>query len=149
MAKGTKLSEYEKSKITALKRVGKSQGEISEALGRSKSIFCNYMKIPNKYGTKKKKKKNDGQARKIVISIQKKNCSRSKKANFVNIEKIFKSLVDAPCNTRTIRRHLNYEKIKHKEKYLHPPHTHTLTQRKNVSNIQVKSGVKLAKLNTF
>ena len=28
--------------------------------------------------------------------------------------KISKSLVDTPCSTRTIRRHLNNEKIKHK-----------------------------------
>ena len=37
MAKGTKLSEFEKGKITALKRVGKSQREISEVLGCSKT----------------------------------------------------------------------------------------------------------------
>ena len=49
MAKGTKLSEFEKGEITALKIVGKSQREISKALGHSKSIICNYLKIPNKY----------------------------------------------------------------------------------------------------
>ena len=49
MAKGTKLPEFEK----ALKRVGKSQKEISKALGRSKTILCNYLKSPNKYGTRK------------------------------------------------------------------------------------------------
>ena len=32
MAKGTKLSEFEKGNITALKRVGKSQREILKAL---------------------------------------------------------------------------------------------------------------------
>ena len=31
MAKGIKLSEFEKGEITALKRVGKSQREISKA----------------------------------------------------------------------------------------------------------------------
>ena len=41
MAKGTKFSEFEKGEITALKRVGKSQSEISKALGRSKTFICN------------------------------------------------------------------------------------------------------------
>ena len=31
-----------------------------------------------------------------------------------------KSLVEAPCSTRTIRRHLNNEKIKHKKR-IHRP----------------------------
>ena len=53
MAKGTKLSEFEKGEITALKRVGKSQREILKALGRSKTVICNYLKSPNKYGTRK------------------------------------------------------------------------------------------------
>ena len=34
--------------------------------------------------------------------------------------KILKSLVDAPCSARTIRRHLNNEKIKHKKR-IHRP----------------------------
>ena len=32
----------------------------------------------------------------------------------MSTSKLFKSLVDAPCSTRTIRRHLINEKIKHK-----------------------------------
>ena len=52
MAKGTKLSEFEKGDIIALKRVGKSQREISKALGRSKTVFCNYLKSPNMNGTR-------------------------------------------------------------------------------------------------
>ena len=51
MAKGTKLSEFEKGIITAPKRVGKSQREILKALGRSKIVIWNYLKSPNKYGT--------------------------------------------------------------------------------------------------
>ena len=53
MAKGTKSSEFEKGEITILKRVRKSQGEILKVLGCSKTIICNYLKSPNKYGTKK------------------------------------------------------------------------------------------------
>ena len=53
MAKGTKLSEFEKGEITALKRVGKPQREISKALGCSKTVICNYLKSLNKYGTRK------------------------------------------------------------------------------------------------
>ena len=53
MAKGTELSEFEKSEITALKRFGKSQRDILKALGRSKTVICNYLKSPNNYGTRK------------------------------------------------------------------------------------------------
>ena len=53
MAKGSKLSEFEKGEITTLKRVGKSQREILKALGRSKTVICNYLKSLNKYGTRK------------------------------------------------------------------------------------------------
>ena len=53
MTKGTKLSEFEKGEITVLKRVGKSQKEISKALGRSKTLIFNYLKSPNKYRTRK------------------------------------------------------------------------------------------------
>ena len=51
MAKGTKLSEFEKGEITALKRVGKSQRGISKALGCSKTVICNDLKSSNQYGT--------------------------------------------------------------------------------------------------
>ena len=92
MAKGTKLSEFEKGKITALKRVGKSQREISKALGLSKTIICNYLKSPNKYATRKltgKPEKLSPQFnRRIVCKVRKKTLSTSK---------ILKSLVDAPC----------------------------------------------------
>ena len=53
MPKGTKLSEFEKGEITALKRVGKSKKKISKALGNRKIIICKYLKSPNKYGTRK------------------------------------------------------------------------------------------------
>ena len=53
MAKGTKLSEFEKDEIAALKRVGKSPREIPKALVRTKTVICNYLKSPNKYGTRK------------------------------------------------------------------------------------------------
>ena len=53
MAKRTKISEFEKGQITALKRVGKSQREISKALGCSEIVICNYLKSPSKYGTSK------------------------------------------------------------------------------------------------
>ena len=52
MAQRSKLSEFEKGKITALKRVRKYQSEISKALGCSKTVSCNYLKRPNKNGTK-------------------------------------------------------------------------------------------------
>ena len=53
MAEGIKLSKFEKGEITALKKVGKYQREISKALGRCKTVICNYLKSSNKYGTRK------------------------------------------------------------------------------------------------
>ena len=53
MAEGTKLFEFEKGEVTAPKRDGKFQREISKALGHSKTVICNYLKSPNKYGTRK------------------------------------------------------------------------------------------------
>ena len=84
MTRATKLSEFEKGDITALKRVRKSQREITNALEHSKTIICYYLKSPNKYGTRKL----TGRPKKIITTIQEKNCSRSKKENFVNIKNI-------------------------------------------------------------
>ena len=53
MAKENKLFEFEECEISALKRVRKSRREISKALGRNKTIICNYLKSLNKYGTRK------------------------------------------------------------------------------------------------
>ena len=78
MAKGTKLSEFEKGEISALKRVGISQR------GRNITVICNYLKSPNKFGTRKP----TGRPEKFITTIQEKNCSRSKKENFVNIKHI-------------------------------------------------------------
>ena len=106
MAKGTKLSEFEKGEITALKRLGKSLSEIFKALGCSKTVICNYLKSPNKYGTRKPtdrpEKLSPQSKRRIVCKVKKKTLSTSK---------ILKSLVDALCSTRTIRRHLNNKKL--------------------------------------
>ena len=51
MSKGTNSSKVEKGDIIAVKRVGKSPRGFSKALGRSKTVICNYLKCPNKYGT--------------------------------------------------------------------------------------------------
>ena len=100
MTKETKLTEFEKGECTALKRVGKSQREIFKASGHSKTVICNYLKSPNKYGTRKltdnPEKLSPVFKRRIVRKIKKKISSTSK---------ILKSLVDIPCSTRTIRRH--------------------------------------------
>ena len=82
MAKGTKLSEFEKGEITALKRVRKDQREILKATGHSKTVISNYLKSP--ISRDPPLKKTNWQAREIVTTTQKKNCSRSKKENFVN-----------------------------------------------------------------
>ena len=111
MGKGTKLSEFEKGEITALKK-SENLREISKALGHSKTVICNYLKSPNKYGTGKL----TGKPEKIITTIQEKNCSQSKKKKDSSTSKIWKSLVDALCSTRTIRRHSNNKKIKYKKR---------------------------------
>ena len=44
---------FEKGENTPLKRVGKSQREISDVSRRSKTVICDYLKSLNKYGTRK------------------------------------------------------------------------------------------------
>ena len=76
MPKGTKLSEFEKGEIRALKRVGNSQREISKALERSKTVMSNYLRSPNKYGTRKLTSKQETlspQSKKSIVREVKKN----------------------------------------------------------------------------
>ena len=115
MAKGTKLFEFEKGEITALEKFGKSQREILKALRRSKTVICNYLKSPNKYGTRKP----TGRPEKLLPQFKRRIVCKVKKKT-LSTSKILKSPVDTPCSTRKIRRHLNNEKIKHKKKILHP-----------------------------
>ena len=49
------------------------------------------------------------------LTIQEKNCSRRKKKT-LSTSKILKSLVDAPCRSRTTKRHLNDENIQYKKR---------------------------------
>ena len=105
MAKGTKLSEFEKGEITAIKRVGKSQREISKTLGRCKTVICNYLKSSNKYRTRKL----IGKPEKLSPQFKRRIVRKSKKENLVNIKNIEIS-IDASCSTRTIRKNLNNEK---------------------------------------
>ena len=44
MTKGTKISEFEKGEITALKRVGKSQRAISKAFRCNKTCYLQLLK---------------------------------------------------------------------------------------------------------
>ena len=65
------------------------------------------------------KQENQQTGQKIITTIHEKiACEVKKKAS--STSKILKSLVDAPCSTRTIKSHLNNEKIKHKER-IHRP----------------------------
>ena len=86
MAKGTKLSEFEKGEITALKRFGKSRREILKVLGRCKTVICNYLKSPNKYGTRKPtgrpEKLSPQFKRRIIHKVKKKTLSTSKLLKF-------------------------------------------------------------------
>ena len=105
MAKGTKLSEFENGEIIVLKRVGKSQREISKAFRRRKTVICNYLKNPNKYRRRKPtgwpEKLSPQFKRRIVCKVKKKTSSTSK---------LLKSLEDPLCSTRTNRSHLKQRK---------------------------------------
>ena len=46
--------------------------------------------------------------------------ANKKKKKTSSTSKILKTLVDAPCNTRKIRKYLNNEKFKHKKRIHHP-----------------------------
>ena len=81
------------------------------ALGCSKIVFCNYLKSPNKYGTRK----STCGPEKLSPQFKRKNVREVKIENF-NI-KILKSLVDASCSTRKFWRYLNNKKIKHKRNH--------------------------------
>ena len=68
-------TEFEKDEITALQRVGKSQREISKVLRCSKTVICNYLKIPNRYGTRKligRSEKLSPQLKRIVREVKEK-----------------------------------------------------------------------------
>ena len=94
--------------------------EILKASGRSKTVICNYLKSPNKYGSRKPTGRPEklSQLKRIVCEIKKKTLSTSK---------ILKSLT---CSTRTIGRHLNEEKIKHKR--IHRPRLTTKHKEKRL-----------------
>ena len=84
MAKGSKVSEFEKGEITALKSVRKSEREILKSLGRSNTIICNYLKSPNKYGTTKL----SGRPEKLSPQCNRRIVCKVKKENFINIKNI-------------------------------------------------------------
>ena len=128
MTKGTKLSKFEKGKNTVLKRVRKSQREISKALGSCQIVIC--LKSPNKYGTRKP----TGRSEKLSLQFKRRIVRKVKKKNS-SISKILISLVDAPCSTRTIRKYLNNEKIKHKKR-IHGPRL-TMKHEENDSNMLI------------
>ena len=81
MVKGTKLSEFEKGEVTALKRAGKSQREISKALGYSKTIICNE-KIKKGMEQDQKNYHHNSRDRWIVREVKRKLRQNQKYCNF-------------------------------------------------------------------
>ncbi len=69
-----------------------------KALGCSKTVICNYSKSPNKYGTRKPIDRPEK-----LLPLFKRGVVREVKKKTLSTSKILKSLVDAPCSTRTIR----------------------------------------------
>ena len=78
---------------------------MSKALGRSKTVICNYLKSPKKYGTRK----STGRSEKLSPQFKRRIVREVKKKT--STSKILKSPVDAPYSTRTNRKHLNNEKF--------------------------------------
>ena len=72
------------------------------------------MKSPNKYGTRKL----TGWPEKLLPQFKRRIVHVKKKTSLTS--KTWKSQVDSPCSIRTIRRHLNNRKIKHKKRIHHP-----------------------------
>ena len=143
MAKGTELSKFAKSEFTALKRIRISQREFSKALGWSKTVICNYLKSPNKYGTRKPtgspEKLSPLLKRRIVHEVKKKTSSTLK---------ILKFLLNTPCSICSIWRHLNNERIKH-EKIIHRPRftmKHKEKRLEYARQYQTKSAVEWRKV---
>lgn len=85
MAKGSKLSEFEKGKILAFTDAGKSKREIGRLLGRSDRVIRNFMADQAGYGQKRTRgvtrKLSDRDARKICqeASNSTKRCSQIKR----------------------------------------------------------------------
>ena len=92
MAKGTKLSEFEKGDIT-VRIESENLREISKALGCGKTVICNYLISPNNYGTRKP----TGRSEKLSPHFKRIFCEVKKKTQLTS--EILKSLVDAPCRT--------------------------------------------------
>ena len=97
--------------------------QILKALGHSKINICNYLNSPNKY-----RRKPTGRAEKLSPQFKKRIVHEIKKTS--SISKILKSLVDASCSTRTIRRHLIHEKINHKKRIPCPRLTKKLKEKR-------------------
>ncbi len=83
------------------------------------------MKSQNKYESRKltgrSEKLSQQFKRRIVREVKKKTSSTLK---------ILKSLVDTPCCTKSIRRHLNNEKIKHTKRIHRPRLTMKLKEKR-------------------
>ena len=63
---------------------------------------------------------------------------RKVKTLISSTSKIFKFLVNAPCSTRTIRRHLNNEKIRHKKRIHRPRLTMKYKEKRQYQTMSVK-----------
>ena len=101
-----------------------------KALGRSKTVICNYLKTPNKYGRRKPTGRRERLSpqfkRRIICEVEMKTSSTLK---------ILKSLEDAPCSVRAMRRQTNNETIKHKKRI----HCLRLTMKHKEKRLEYKT----------
>jgi IS30 family transposase len=122
MARGTKLSEFEKEKVSAFHEQGKSNREIAQLLGRSHCLVNNYLKNTADYGAKKTgrpSKKSDRDKRRIYRSASNStstsvkitsdlslnvNSSTVKRAIYKNLTLVCRKMKRAPALTNIHRR---------------------------------------------
>lgn len=115
MAKGTKLTDFERGRIIELRKQGLSQRAIAAEVGRSKTVILNFLKDPESYG----RKKSSGRPKKISPVLSRR-IRRTVRQDTGRSSSQIKALTDADCSTRTIRRHLREKGLKNKKRLQRP-----------------------------
>lgn len=96
MPRGSKLSEFERGKITALDEEGFCVTEIAKKLSRSRHVVTNFLSNPAEYDTKRrggpKPKLSDRDRRVIIKNASNKSTSCSQLVNLTS-KKVSKSTI--------------------------------------------------------
>lgn len=115
MPKASKLSEFERGRIVELQKQGLSQRAIAAEVQRSKTVICNFLKDPERYGTAK----SSGRPKKISPALSRR-IKRVVSQDRGRSSRQIKALTDADCSPITIRRHLRQKGMKNKKRLQGP-----------------------------